>query len=240
MPLTREHLTLPHLSEKLWGEYDDNAAAVPAYEQEVLENARDSYRRGQLSPEQSGTQVRQQLRQRPEVEDQQFKDNLSAASPSYGTALTGMGVGAGAGYLLDHAIHGVGRAFGSQQKAHPFTTHLKGMVGGGLLGKGLGWMRLLPLAFMAQHYGTQAALNPAYQRGEQGYLGSLGSTIANAGQSTRDSMSEANERYGTLGALPLHALNVAMDPLGATLAAGSKAKEMLFGKSSEYLLSQVL
>jgi hypothetical protein len=245
MPLDYQSASLPHLSEKLWGEYENNERAVPDFEQSVLEKARDDYGRGNISADQSRSQVHEELKRRPEAEAEAFKANLSAASPSYGSALTSLGMGAGMGYLMDHAMR-VGNLFGGEHKPSSYLSHVGNQITGGVTGitgmanKNMGLLRFLPLAFMAQHYGTQALANPEYQRGEKGYLSSLGSTIANAGDSTRKSMEEANDRYGTLGAMPLHALNIAMDPLGAGLAGISKGKELLFGKSSEQLLKRAM
>jgi hypothetical protein len=94
---------------------------------------------------------------------------------------------------------------------------------------------MLPLLFFSTNYLTRPFQDPAYQRGESGYLSSLASSVGGAGRETRKRMGEAEQQYGTLGALPVHALNFAMDPIGGIAAAGTKAKEMLFDKEGELL-----
>jgi hypothetical protein len=104
----------------------------------------------------------------------------------------------------------------------------------GLLNPKLMW-GALPLALGSIFYLTRAAQDPAYQRGEKGYLRSVGSTISGAGRETRRRMGEAAERYGQLGALPVHAMNLILDPVGALSAAGTKATDVLLGKQGELL-----
>ena len=66
-------------------------------------------------------------------------------------------------------------------------------------------------------------------------MSALGSTLTGAGRESRRRMSEATERYGTLGSLPVHAINALLDPISTVSAAGTKVYDVLQDKQGEFL-----
>lgn len=204
-------------------------AAVPDFEQSAIEHYREMLRNGEISPGEARKLLQKKLHERPDVEERAFQTGGATYSPTYGGALTGLGLGAG----LMWGLGQLGRPFGAKPPSLP--EQVKAMVTPTALLPRVGsWWSLLPLGLAGAFYGMRPLEDPAYQRGERGYWASLGASLSGAGKETRRRMEEAQQRYGTVGAIPLHALNVAMDPIGGILAGGTKAKELLMGKESAW------
>lgn len=209
----------------------DPSAAVPEFEQAALEHYRELIRSGQMEPSEAHKLLRERLQERPDIERQAYESGSSAYVPSYTGAGTQLAVGTGLGWGLDRIMSAV-----SKRPPAPLSSHVAGMLSPTqIFPKARTLGALLPLAWFASGYLTRPFQDPAYQRGDTGYLSSLASSIGGAGRETRKRMGEAEQEYGHLGALPLHALNFAMDPIGGIAAAGTKAKEMLFDKEGEAL-----
>ena len=152
-------------------------------------------------------------------------------TPSYGGVGTQLAIGTGLGWGIDRAISAINKS-----KPQPVGQHLANMLSPTqIIPKTRSLGALLPLAFFSANYLTRPFQDPAYQRGDKGYFSSLASSLGGAGRETRKRMGEAEQQYGTVGALPLHALNFAMDPIGGIAAAGTKAKEMLTDKEGELM-----
>jgi hypothetical protein len=209
----------------------DPSSAVPEFEQAALEHYRDLIRSGQMEPTEAHSLLRRRLRERPEIERQAFESGSSMYAPTYGGVGTQLAIGTGLGWGLDKVISAI-----KGQPAQPVGQHLANMLSPAqLIPKTRSLGALLPLLFFSANYLARPFQDPAYQRGESGYLSSLASSLSGAGRETRKRMGEAEQQYGTLGALPVHALNFAMDPVGGIAAAGTKAKEMLLDKEGELL-----
>lgn len=209
----------------------DPSGAVPEFEQAALEHYRELIRSGQMEPAEAHKLLRQRLQDRPEVERQAFESGSSMYTPSYGGVGTQLAIGTGIGWGLDKLISAA-----RGQPSQPVGQHVVNMLSPAQLiprTRSLG--ALLPLAFFSANYLTRPFQDPSYQRGDKGYLSSLASSLGGAGRETRKRMGEAEQEYGSVGALPLHALNFAMDPIGGIAAAGTKAKELLFDKEGELL-----
>jgi len=217
----------------------DPSSAVPEFEQAALEHYRELVRSGQMSSEEAHRLLRQRLQDRPAIEQQAFESGASTYSPSYLGAGATLGIGAGLGWGINKLISG--------KKARSFPEHVGSVLSPSQLlprsvnpatGK-MKWSMspwsLLPLGLASAFYLTRPLQDPAYQRGDKGYFSSLASSVGGAGRESRKRMGEAEQQYGTLGAVPLHALNFAMDPLGGVAAAGTKIKDTLLDKESEWL-----
>jgi hypothetical protein len=213
------------------------SSAVPEFEQAAIEHYRGLIQSGQMTPAEAHRLLRQRLKDRPSVEQQALESGSSLYTPSYLGAGTTLGVGAGLSWGLNKLLSG--------KDAHPIHEHVGSMLSPSQLlprtadpttGK-MKWSMspwaLLPLGAASAFYLTRPLQDPAYQRGEKGYFSSLASAIGGSGRESRRRMSEAEQNYGTLGAMPLHALNFAMDPLGGIAAAGTKVKDVLTSKEGE-------
>jgi hypothetical protein len=217
----------------------DPSSAIPEFEQSALEHYRELIRSGQMEPAEAHKLLRQRLQERPEIERQAFNSGSSTYSPSYATTGATLGIGAGLGWGINKLISG--------KNARSFPEHVGSMLSPSQLlprshdpatGK-LKWSMspwsLLPLGLASAFYLTRPLQDPAYQRGEKGYFSSLASSLGGSGRETRKRMGEAEQQYGTVGALPLHALNFAMDPVGGVAAAGTKVTDMLTDKEGELM-----
>ena len=207
------------------------STAIPEFEQAALEHYREMIRSGQIGSTEAHKLLRQRLQDRPEIERQAFESGSSMYTPTYGGVGTQLAIGTGLGWGIDKLVSAA-----RGQPAQPVGQYLANMLSPTqLLPKTRSLGAMLPLLFFSANYLARPFQDPAYQRGESGYLSSLASSVGGAGRETRKRMGEAEQQYGTLGALPVHALNFAMDPVGGIAAAGTKAKEMLFYKEGELL-----
>ena len=209
----------------------DPSTAVPEFEQSALEHYRELIRSGQMEPAEAHKLLRQRLQERPAIENRAFESGSSLYNPSYlGTGAT-IGIGAGIGWGLDKLI-----GLGTGNKSQSYAGHVGNMLSPmQLVPKTRSLWGLLPLVGASAAYLTRPFQDPAYQRGDRGYFASLSSAMGGAGRESRRRMGEAEQQYGTLGAVPLHALNFALDPIGGIAAAGTKAKEMMADKEGELL-----
>ncbi len=195
--------------------------AISDFEQSAIEHYREMIRSGQLTSAQAHKLLRQRLQERPGVEQQAFESGTSIYAPTYQGAGLQLGMGAGLGWGLGQLARiggGTPPSFGQQ-------------VGNMLLPRNM-W-GLLPLGLSGLIYAAKALHDPKYQRGEKGYAGAVGSTVAGAGREMRKRMGEAEQRYGAIGAMPLHAFGILADPVAAASAGVGKVKDVLLNKQSE-------